>query len=837
MRRIIAILILLAIVPTISANYDFDGIPLDTVRHETLSHGGVYIGGGHGADVTPYTETFEVPDGTIQYSRLYVGVWGGTENYKGWANIHFNGASIVNRSLDGAMDTHSDVLASGHGVYWIVRDVKSTTHAGANTATVYTGGEIDGRVYCIVLVTSYTDASLPSVTYWINEGNMNLNYKYSPTTDTTETTFGGSAPSGDMWLTTVHLTGNPDDGDTLRFNNHLVATDAADGSGPDWSLAYFDLESWDVTTKRVASNNKAKFDRGNDPYLHPVLAVLVCGDVVRTPDLVVTEIDAPRLANHDETLGAVMGHSYVVDATVKNHGNGPSNAGVARLYADGATVQSIGVPALEGGESRTVSFTWNPSAAKTYALKVKADATGTTTESNEGNNEKTRSVQVSSSSGQADLIQPDLTFLPTKNSDSTTVQVAVTNNGYKDASNFRAEYWRGGVKRSQQTVSVSAKASKDISFVDAAPLGTHNAEVKLDTTSAVSESNEGNNNKAQSFKVVTIKIICSNTANDAYATSEVFDETKRVPEGTTPFCALESVATVNTDGVSSYVYGINGIDGSSSQMSYWYGYVNGIPVSNTASGQAGTYQLHDGEVVRWDYHKYIGGTYNMRPIMDFPEPFKHGFDGNAFATTIVRPSTYATEANNIRTRLQNAGVGSVNIVATATATQLANNNLILIGKITENSQLSSSNADREILGLPVYFNGGKMHDAATGASYDAGGVVEACDNRWAGDATYDDSGPTVWIVSGVNTADVRDAAGILASDNLDRFWEFTFSWQKGDLNHNDKAADATDVAMMIQASVGDIIPNSEYDLNHNGNNADAADVAMMIDASVGDITL
>ena len=840
MRRIIAILILLAIVPIVSANYDFNGFPLETVRHETLSHGGVYVGGGHGADVTPYSETFEVPDGTIKYSRLYVGVWGGTENYMGWADIHFNGASIVNRSLDGTEDINSDVLVSSHGVYWIIQDVTSKTSTGTNSATVYTGGEIDGRVYCIVLVTVYDDPGLPSVTYWINEGNANLNYKGSPSTDTTETTFSGSAPTTtEAWLTTVYLTGDPDDGDTLSFNGKPVATDAADGSGPDWKLGYFDLESWDVTAHRQASDNKAKFDRVDDPYLHPVLAILVCGDVERTPDLTVTELDAPRLEDHDETIGAVAGHNYVVDATVKNLGNGASNAGVARLYADGATVQNINVPELAGGEGKTVSFNWNPGIAKTYTLKVEADATDTTTESEEGNNEKTRSVTVDSSSADTDLIEPEMTFLPTKDSDSTTIQVSVTNNGYKDASNFKVEYQRGGIKRGEKPLSVNAKASKVISFVDDAPIGTHTAKILLDSTNVVTESSESNNDHVQSFKVVTIEIICSNTANDEYTTGKLLDIIKRVPEGTTPFHALESVADVNTRDLSSYVYGIDGIDGSSSKRSYWYGYVNGIPVSNTPTGGlAGTYQLHDGEVVRWDYHKYIDGKYNMRPIMDFPEPFKHGFDGNAFATTIVRPSAYTTEANNIKNRLVAAGVSNVNIVAPpASATYLENNNLILIGTIYENTDLSSSNADRKKLGLPVYFDGGQMHDVATGNSYSSGGVVEACDNRWAGDATYDDSGPTVWIVSGVSSDDVRDAAGILASGNLDRFWKFTFSWQKGDLNHNDNVADIGDVVLMVQASVGDITPNSEYDLNDNDVAADIGDVVLMVQASVGDIIL
>jgi hypothetical protein len=79
----------------------------------------------------------------------------------------------------------------------------------------------------------------------------------------------------------------------------------------------------------------------------------------------------------------------------------------------------------------------------------------------------------------------------------------------------------------------------------------------------------------------------------------------------------------------------------------------------------------------------------------------------------------------------------------------------------------------------------------------------------------------------------------LNADDIDVFnGTYTISsYLRGDLDHNGVAADAADVAMMIDASVGDITPNPEYDLDGNDNNADAADVAMMIDASVGDITL
>ena len=62
-------------------------------------------------------------------------------------------------------------------------------------------------------------------------------------------------------------------------------------------------------------------------------------------------------------------------------------------------------------------------------------------------------------------------------------------------------------------------------------------------------------------------------------------------------------------------------------------------------------------------------------------------------------------------------------------------------------------------------------------------------------------------------------------------------YAKGDLDHNGQVADAVDVAMMLQASVGDITATSEYDLDSNDQNADAVDVAMVLQASVGDVTL
>ncbi|MDD3493481.1 MAG: peptidylprolyl isomerase, partial [Candidatus Thermoplasmatota archaeon] len=62
-------------------------------------------------------------------------------------------------------------------------------------------------------------------------------------------------------------------------------------------------------------------------------------------------------------------------------------------------------------------------------------------------------------------------------------------------------------------------------------------------------------------------------------------------------------------------------------------------------------------------------------------------------------------------------------------------------------------------------------------------------------------------------------------------------WLRGDLDNNGIVADAVDVTMMMQASVGDIPTTADFDLDGNGLPADAVDVTMMLQASVGDLDL
>ena len=105
-------------------------------------------------------------------------------------------------------------------------------------------------------------------------------------------------------------------------------------------------------------------------------------------------------------------------------------------------------------------------------------------------------------------------------------------------------------------------------------------------------------------------------------------------------------------------------------------------------------------------------------------------------------------------------------------------------------------------------------------------------NVSAGDYYVNASKPRVEHVTGFwdNSTNVTLSAGETKEVNM-------MLWLKGDLNNNGISADAVDLLMMIDASVGKITPDWRYDLNHNGIPADAVDLLMMIDASVGKIVL
>ncbi len=66
------------------------------------------------------------------------------------------------------------------------------------------------------------------------------------------------------------------------------------------------------------------------------------------------------------------------------------------MKVDGTLIGKIKVSSLSVGDSKTLSFSWTPSTAKTYTLTATADPENVIPELNESNNNLTKSVTVSS---------------------------------------------------------------------------------------------------------------------------------------------------------------------------------------------------------------------------------------------------------------------------------------------------------------------------------------------------------------------------------------------------------------------------------------------------------
>jgi hypothetical protein len=264
-RVFIVTLMLLLFAYPATAVYSFNGVALHTVAHGK-HHGTVSVSGGHGLTATPYAQSFTVPAGTVRVARLYVGVWGGTPEYKGTLDVSLNGASLGSRPMNGGSDTGNQVYVSGYGVHWSVYDVTGTVKPGSNTASATTAGEqFDGRVYGMLLAVATEDTSAPEIEYWFAEGNENLNKEKGKTSVNLAL---GTGPKPESVtgarLYVAYVASTRGDDDQLLFNGQSIATDAAGAS----SGGYYDVRSYDVTSLRRDSATIG-FSLGNANRLHP----------------------------------------------------------------------------------------------------------------------------------------------------------------------------------------------------------------------------------------------------------------------------------------------------------------------------------------------------------------------------------------------------------------------------------------------------------------------------------------------------------------------------------------------------------------------------------------
>jgi subtilase family serine protease len=415
---------LLTSIPVAWASYSFDGLPLTTDAQGTF-RGEVYIDGGHGLTFPPYSQNFSVPDGTVHWARLYIGVWGGTENYEGWVRPEFNGQVLEQVPLAGVNDKNENVYCSGHGVYWVYYDVSNITKNGQNTVNVLTskgepGNKLDGRVYGTVLAAACENNKASTVSYQLLSGCVNLHGKgwsgtLSTVNDRAEANFScGKAFNNKETanLSVVYLTSSRGLPDYLEFNGKMLGVppqnlskkygekvrdiadeksyDALGGAGRPTSR-YFDIENFDVLDY-LQVNNSAAFVRGLDlngdgviddqegeDYLHPVLAALVM-TTKETATILPDLYPEMKLTDKEPVDGVPANISF----TINNPGGICEENCTVSFRADGKEVSDFPIQMKASGVYQSL-ISW-PAVKGNHRLELYLNSDKSIKESNIENN-------------------------------------------------------------------------------------------------------------------------------------------------------------------------------------------------------------------------------------------------------------------------------------------------------------------------------------------------------------------------------------------------------------------------------------------------------------------
>jgi hypothetical protein len=126
--------------------------------------------------------------------------------------------------------------------------------------------------------------------------------------------------------------------------------------------------------------------------------------------------------------------------------------------------------------------------------------------------------------------------------------------------------------------------------------------------------------------------------------------TTTVPAGISALEALRREADVETRFGGRFVTSIDGVEGGLTSQRDWFFYINGYEADLSAAD----YELHDGDVLWWDYRSWEEQLRVHVVVGAFPEPFLHGFGGRR------RPAVVVGEDGPTTRRLAELVRGTVN---------------------------------------------------------------------------------------------------------------------------------------------------------------------------------
>ncbi|CAK0770580.1 hypothetical protein CCP3SC15_410001 [Gammaproteobacteria bacterium] len=359
----------------------------------------------------------------------------------------------------------------------------------------------------------------------------------------------------------------------------------------------------------------------------------VHGYTVAAADFVVGNITlSPTSPTPNGTFNALV--------TVNNQGTGAGSGGQLMVWPNQSAAQSCGA---SGGRSVTVGtlaaggsavLTVNGLAAGApgaKTLRAFVDSACATTESNEANNQTTKTYTVA---GRADFVVTGVTLTPTAPAQNGTFSVLVTirNQGTASGNSGQLTVWAdraaaqtcgasGDQSATVGTLAAGASTTLTVSNLPAGSAGAKTLRAFVDGTCVTTEANEDNNQLTQSYTVsapVTLARLndtgittCSNSSQnglacpvggfsgqDAQVGRDANSATNSATDGHAGFSFTKLDANGNTlaasaanwscvkDNVTGLIWEVKTNDGGLHDKDNTYTWYN--PNANTNGGNAGT---------------------------------------------------------------------------------------------------------------------------------------------------------------------------------------------------------------------------------------------------------
>jgi len=277
----------------------------------------------------------------------------------------------------------------------------------------------------------------------------------------------------------------------LKVNSTTVATTTvtalAAGGSIDVSLVWRPTAAGNYTLKVIADSASSINESNEDNNEYSTQAEV--GDQPQ-PDLTVTDIDVPTAIYTDVAT--------TVTATIANSGDEDIADGFKiKLKANGATIDTAIIAALDAGGSVSADLEWTPATSGDYTLKVTADSSYDIDESNENNNRETIEVEVTEQPEGTDLVVTDTDLPDSIYIDAAaTITATISNVGDDDISdNFEVKLKVNGA--TIDTITITALDAGGIVSADLewtpATSGDYTLKVTADSGDAIDESSENNN--------------------------------------------------------------------------------------------------------------------------------------------------------------------------------------------------------------------------------------------------------------------------------------------------------------------------------------------------------